>query len=229
MIAKEREPEQIPVYRTPVLDKKQIAHEKRIYSVIKRAQDIALSLLALTVLFVPMMILAIVICLDSPGASAFFCQQRVGLNGKQFKMWKFRTMIPHAEQKLEELSPLNEMTGPVFKIKNDPRITRVGRIIRKISVDELPQLWNVMVGQMSIVGPRPALPNEVAQYDWYEKQRLYVKPGLTCYWQVQPKRNDLSFEQWVDLDIRYILDRGFATDWKIIFMTIAAVLHGEGE
>lgn len=229
MIAKERETEQIPVYRTPALDKKQIAHEKRIYSAIKRAQDIALSLLALAVLFVPMMILAIVICLDSPGASAFFCQQRVGLNGKQFKMWKFRTMIPYAEQKQEELNALNEMMGPVFKIKDDPRITRVGRIIRKISVDELPQLWNVMVGQMSIVGPRPALPNEVAQYDWYEKQRLYVKPGLTCYWQVQPKRNDLSFEQWVDLDIRYILDRGFATDWKIIFMTFAAVLHGEGE
>lgn len=229
MMANERKQERIPAHRAPILDKERIAREKRTYLTLKRAQDIVLSLLALVVLFVPMMILAAIICLDNPGDSAFFGQRRVGLNGKEFKMWKFRTMIPHAEQKLEELRPFNEMTGPVFKIKNDPRITRVGRIIRKISVDELPQLWNVLIGQMSIVGPRPALPKEVAQYDWYEKQRLYVKPGLTCYWQVQPQRNDLPFEEWVDLDIRYIQERSFATDWKIIFMTIAAVLHGEGE
>ena len=210
------------------LDKEEIAHERRMYCMIKRAQDVALSLLALAILIVPMMILAVIICIDSPGASPLFCQRRVGLNEKEFTMLKFRTMIPHAEQKLEVLLSQNEMNGPVFKMKNDPRVTRVGRFIRRIDADELPQLWNVLVGQMSIVGPRPALPREVAQYNWYEMQRLFVKPGLTCYWQVQPRRYELPFEQWVNLDIQYILDRGFATDWKIIFRTIGSVFHGEG-
>ena len=228
MMIKEQKQERLPVHYAIVLDKEQIAREKRIYCVIKRTQDIVLSLLALTILFVPMIILAVIICIDSPGASPLFCQRRVGLNGKEFTMLKFRTMIPHAEEKREVLLLQNDMNGPVFKIKNDPRITRVGRIIRKIGVDELPQLWNILVGQMSIVGPRPALPREVAKYDQFEQQRLFVKPGLTCYWQVQPQRNDLSFEQWVNLDIRYILDRGYITDWKIIFRTIGAVIRADG-
>ena len=121
------------------------------------------------------------------------------------------------------------MDGPVFKIKDDPRITRVGHFIRRTSIDELPQLINILAGDMSIVGPRPALPREVEEYDEYQRQRLLVKPGLTCYWQTQPRRNSLSFDQWVELDIRYIQERGFWTDWKVIFDTVGAVFHGEGE
>ena len=219
----------VPIQRQPVLDRKQVFEEKRGYCFLKRTQDIILSFVALVILILPMMILALIIRLDSPGASAIFCQRRVGLNGRVFKMFKFRTMVPNAEEKLDSLRAMNEMTGPVFKIKNDPRITRVGHVIRKISVDELPQLFNVLKGDMSIVGPRPALPAEVLQYGDFEKQRLFVVPGLTCYWQIQPRRNDLSFEEWVDLDVRYIQERSFTTDWRIIFKTVGAVLHGEGE
>src|SRR5699024_4258840 len=118
------------------------------------------------------------------------------------KSGKFRTMIPNAESRLSELLAQNEMDGPVFKIKNDPRITRVGRILRKTSIDELPQLINILKGDMSIVGPRPALPREVEQYGDYERQRLYITPGLTCFWQIQPNRNDLSFSEWMELDIK---------------------------
>ena len=224
-----KELETVPIRREPVLDRKQVFAEKRGYCFFKRTQDIFLSFVALVVLFLPMAILALIIWLDSPGASAIFCQRRVGLDGRVFKMFKFRTMVPNAEEKLDSLRAMNEMTGPVFKIKNDPRITRVGHVIRKISVDELPQLFNVLKGDMSIVGPRPALPAEVLQYGDFEKQRLFVVPGLTCYWQIQPRRNDLSFEEWVDLDVRYIQERSFTTDWRIIFKTVGAVLHGEGE
>ena len=143
--------------------------------------------------------------------------------------YKFRSMIPEAESKLEELLPENEMQGPVFKIKDDPRITRVGRIIRKCSLDELPQLYNVLRGDMSIVGPRPALPREVVQYDDYAKQRLMVTPGLTCYWQIQPNRNQLTFDEWLELDLKYIKERSFWTDWKIIFKTFATIVGMTGE
>lgn len=138
-------------------------------------------------------------------------------------------MVPDAEQKLHELLHKNEMDGPVFKVKDDPRITRVGKFIRKTSIDELPQLINILMGDMSIVGPRPALPREVEQYSDYEKQRLYVTPGLTCYWQIQPNRNSLTFSEWMDMDIQYIQDRSFLTDWKIIFKTVGAVLGMNGE
>lgn len=218
-----------PIDRPPVLVREKVMAEKRVYRTLKRVQDIILSLLALIILFIPMLVLSLIIRLDSPGASSIFCQKRVGLDGRIFSMLKFRTMIPNAENKLDELKALNEMTGPVFKIRNDPRITRVGRVIRKISVDELPQLVNVLKGDMSIVGPRPALPAEVEQYGPFERQRLFVIPGLTCYWQVQPRRNDLPFEQWVDLDVKYIQERSFRTDWRIIFKTVGAVFHGEGE
>ncbi len=176
-----------------------------------------------------MILVAAAIWIDSPGASPIFTQNRVGRDGKIFKFRKFRSMVPNAEARLNELLPKNEMDGPVFKIKNDPRITRVGRFIRKTSIDELPQLFNILKGDMSIVGPRPGLPREVEQYDEYAKQRLYVTPGLTCYWQIQPRRNDLSFDEWLDLDIQYIQDRSFATDWKIIFKTFGAVLGMNGE
>ena len=138
-------------------------------------------------------------------------------------------MCVDAERKLEELRDKNEKDGPVFKMKEDPRITRVGRFLRKSSLDELPQLLNILKGDMSIVGPRPALPHEVEKYNDYQKQRLYVQPGLTCYWQIQPHRDSLTFDEWMDLDIQYIKERSFRVDWKIIFKTIGAVLRGSGE
>ncbi len=219
----------VRIDKKPVLTKEEANGSRRTYLTIKRIQDIFFSLLALIVLGVPMLIVALIIYIDSPGASPFFAQNRVGKDGKIFRFWKFRSMIPNAESKLEDLMHKNEMDGPVFKIKDDPRITRVGKFIRKTSIDELPQLWNILKGDMSIVGPRPALPREVEQYGDYEKQRLYITPGLTCYWQTQNNRNDISFEQWLELDIKYIKERSFLVDWKIIFKTFGIVLRGNGE
>ena len=209
-------------------DRKEILRTKRLYWMGRRAQDVFFSLLALIVLAVPMAIVALVIWADSPGASPIFSQDRVGRDGKIFKFYKFRSMIPNAEARLKDVLAQNEMDGPVFKMKNDPRITRVGRFIRRTSIDELPQLINILKGDMSIVGPRPALPREVAQYTDYERQRLYVTPGLTCYWQVQPNRNELTFDEWMELDLKYIQDRNFWLDWKLIFQTIWAVLRMYG-
>ena len=209
-------------------DRKEILRTKRLYWMGRRAQDVFFSLLALIVLAVPMAIVALVIWIDSPGASPIFSQDRVGRDGKIFKFYKFRSMIPNAEARLKDVLAQNEMDGPVFKLKNDPRITRVGRFIRRTSIDELPQLINILKGDMSIVGPRPALPREVAQYTDYERQRLYVTPGLTCYWQIQPNRNELTFDEWMELDLKYIQDRNFWLDWKLIFQTIWAVLRMYG-
>ena len=195
----------------------------------KRVQDVVLSTVGLIILFPVLVLISLVILIDSPGASPIFVQNRVGLNGKKFRFYKFRTMQPNADKLLESLLAKNEMTGPVFKIKNDPRITRVGKILRKTSLDELPQLWNVLKGDMSMVGPRPALPRETEQYDAHAWERTSVVPGLTCYWQIQPKRNSLSFEKWLELDLKYIEERSFLVDWKIMFGTISAVLHMEGE
>ena len=199
------------------------------YLYIKRAQDVVLSLLGLILLFPVMLVIALIIVIESPGESPIFIQTRVGKDGKPFRFFKFRTMYPNAEALLEQLLDKNEMNGPVFKIKNDPRITKVGHILRKTSMDELPQLWNILKGDMSLVGPRPALPRETEQYDEHAWQRLAVTPGLTCYWQIQPKRNSLSFEKWLELDLKYIEERSFLVDWKILFGTVGAVLHMEGE
>ena len=139
-----------------------------------------------------------------------------------------RSMVVNAEDLLVGLQNQNEMSGPAFKMKNDPRITKVGKFIRKTSLDELPQLWNVLKGDMSFVGPRPPLPNEVEQYTEEQKRRLSVTPGLTCYWQVQPSRNDLDFDEWFELDMKYIRERSMKIDIKIIFQTILVVLHMEG-
>ena len=205
------------------------AKKRSVYLHVKRAQDIVLSTLGLVVLFPVLLLIALIIVIESPGESPIFIQTRVGLNGKKFRFFKFRTMYPDAEEHLEELLAKNEMNGPVFKIKDDPRITKVGRFLRKTSMDELPQLWNILKGDMSLVGPRPALPRETEQYDEHAWQRLTVIPGLTCYWQIQPKRNSLSFEKWLELDMKYIEERSYLVDWKILFGTIGAVLHMEGE
>jgi len=203
--------------------------KKPVYSFFKRCFDIICSLLALTVLFIPLLIISLIIVIDSPGASPIFIQKRVGYKGKVFNFYKFRSMVPNAEQMLDKLLDQNEMEGPVFKIKEDPRITKVGKFIRKSSIDELPQLINILKGDMSIVGPRPALPREVEQYDDKARQRLEVTPGLTCYWQVQPSRNSLTFEEWLELDMKYIKERNFLVDLKIIFKTVFAVFGLEGE
>lgn len=213
----------------PLLDRETVLHQGSRYWFLRRFQDVVLSVLALLVLWPFMLIVALVIVLDSPGASPIFAQTRVGRDGKPFTFYKFRSMKPNAEEELEQLLQFNEMEGPTFKIKDDPRITRVGRFLRRSSIDELPQLWNVIRGDMSIVGPRPGLPREVEQYDDYARQRLLITPGLTCFWQIQPNRNDLSFEQWVELDVRYINQRSFKTDWEIIFATFGAVLGMNGE
>ena len=144
-------------------------------------------------------------------------------------MYKFRTMRAGSDKMIDSLAKQNEMDGPVFKMKEDPRITRSGKFFRKSSIDELPQLWNILKGDMSIVGPRPGLIREVEQYDDFAKQRLIVQPGLTCYWQIQPHRNDMTFQEWLNLDIKYIQERSFLTDWKIIFATFGAVLGMNGE
>ena len=217
------------VNTAPILEREEILARDRYYWIGRRTQDIVLSLLALTVLWPFLLIIALIIVIDSPGASPIFSQTRIGRDGKAFTFYKFRSMHPNAEARLDELIHLNEMDGPVFKIKEDPRVTRFGRFIRKSSIDELPQLWNILKGDMSIVGPRPPLPREVEQYDDYARQRLLITPGLTCYWQVQHFRNSLSFEEWVELDVKYIRDRSFLTDWKIIFKTVGAVLGMNGE
>ena len=211
------------------LDTEEKLCTRRGYWLLRRGQDILLSLLALAVLAPALLLLALVIYIDDPHGSPIYSQIRCGKNGKAFRMYKFRTMCIDAGAKLAELLDQNEMDGPVFKIRDDPRITRIGRFLRRTGIDELPQLVNVLKGDMSIVGPRPALPGEVAEYNSYQRQRLSVTPGLTCYWQIQPHRNELSFDKWVELDVRYIRERSFWVDWKIIFMTIGAVVHGYGE
>ena len=206
-----------------------IPKRKPLYSIVKRLFDIVASLILISLLIVPSLILMLAIVIDSPGASPLFTQKRTGKNGKEFKFIKFRSMVPHADKMLDSLLEKNEMDGPVFKIKEDPRITRIGKFIRKTSIDELPQLINVLLGQMSFVGPRPPIPREVVQYTEEQKQRLLVTPGLTCYWQVQPKRNSLSFDEWLALDLKYIEERGPLTDIKILFKTVGAVFGAEGE
>ena len=198
------------------------------YIAVKRAQDIVFSLLALVVLSPLMLVIAIAIMIDDPKGGFIFRQIRCGKDGRMFHFYKFRSMCVDAEKNLDGLLDQNEMEGPAFKIENDPRITRVGKFLRKTSLDELPQLINVLRGEMSIVGPRPPLPREVEQYTEYQKQRLSVKPGLTCYWQVQPHRNRISFEDWVELDLNYIKAQSYIVDWKIIIMTVKAICHMQG-
>jgi len=201
----------------------------RLYPFFKRCFDIIVAGLGIFVLLILLPVFMIIILIDSPGASPIYSQKRVGKNGKHFTLYKFRSMCPNADQIQDILLPNNEMTGPVFKIRDDPRITRFGRFIRRTGMDELPQLWNVLVGDMSLVGPRPPLPREVALYSELHHKRLLIKPGITCYWQVQPQRNSLSFEEWFALDMKYMKERSFRTDLWILYQTIGAIKGMEGE
>lgn len=194
----------------------------------KRLFDIFFATLIL-IGFLPLMILiALVIVIDDPKAGPVFKQKRVGRHGKEFYMYKFRTMHPDAEKILENLKEKNEMDGPVFKIKEDPRITRVGKVLRKTSLDELMQFFNVLKGDMTLVGPRPPLPREVAYYTDYQKLRLLVTPGLTCTWQIHKNRNDIPFEQWVEMDLDYIQNRTFLGDLLIMLKTPIVMFSATG-
>ena len=199
---------------------------KRIYSFIKRSFDIVSSLLALIILSPVMLVISLAIFLQDYH-NPIFSQVRLTKGGKKFKMYKFRTMCVDAEEKLEQLRELNEVDGPAFKMENDPRITGIGKFLRTTSLDELPQLINILSGSMSVVGPRPPLPSEVEEYTAYQVQRLCVKGGLTCYWQCSGRSN-VSFDEWMDMDIQYIKDRSLWTDTKIIFKTVGAVVKRDG-
>jgi exopolysaccharide biosynthesis polyprenyl glycosylphosphotransferase len=192
----------------------------------KRMVDASVALAAIVAISPLMLLVAALVKLTSRGP-VFFVQNRVGMNQRLFKLYKFRSMVADAECRKKELLDLNERDGPVFKIGNDPRITPVGRFLRKTSIDELPQLYNVLVGEMSLVGPRPPLPEEVRQYHWLFRKRLCVKPGLTCIWQISG-RNDVSFERWMRMDHEYIDNWSFWLDLRILLKTIPAVVSSRG-
>jgi len=194
---------------------------------IKRLFDIVLSAAGLAVLLPLFILTGVMIKLTSEGP-VFFVQKRVGMNGRIFLLYKFRTMVKDAESKMEELLHRNEMKGPVFKITNDPRLSPIGKFLRKFSIDELPQLWNVFKGDMSLVGPRPPLPQEVERYDNWQRRRLSVRPGITCLWQIQGRNRIIDFDEWTSLDLQYIDNWSFWLDIKILFKTIPAVLFGVG-
>ena len=202
-----------------------LGKESIFYSVTKRLIDIVGSLCGIILLSPLFLIVAVLIKLEDPKGKVFFAQERNGRYPKTFKMYKFRSMVHNAEELLKDLMDRNEQTGPVFKINDDPRITKVGKVIRRTSIDELPQLFNVLKGDMSLVGPRPPIPHEVDQYNSYQMQRLAVKPGLTCIWQVSG-RNNIGFDEWVEMDIEYIKTRNLWLDIKLIFKTVG-VLFGD--
>lgn len=201
------------------------------YRLLKRIFDILFSAAVIIVLLVPSLFLCVAICIESPGAP-LYVQRRVGLIGKNgelitFPMLKFRSMYRDADERLAELQKFNEADGPLFKMKDDPRVTKIGKFIRKHSLDELPQFINCFLGQLSTVGPRPPLPNEVAAYDNRALQRLSVKPGITGYWQIRG-RSDLTFNEMVDLDLLYIKERSLRNDFWVVAKTVKVVIVGGG-
>jgi lipopolysaccharide/colanic/teichoic acid biosynthesis glycosyltransferase len=199
---------------------------RRAYLLAKRILDLFGASLGLLVSSPLLLIIAILIKLSDPKAGVIFKQVRIGLNGRHFHIYKFRTMVVNSEELLPELMSRNEIDGAMFKIKRDPRVTRIGRVLRKLSLDELPQLWNVLKNDMSLVGPRPALPWQVEQYTPYERQRLLVLPGCTGLWQVSG-RNGLDFYQMVELDLEYIRRRNLWLDIVLLLKTVRAVLSAE--
>jgi exopolysaccharide biosynthesis polyprenyl glycosylphosphotransferase len=192
----------------------------------KRAFDVAVSGAAVALLSPLLLAVSLAIVVDSPGP-VLFRQRRVGRNGREFWLYKFRSMRADAEAHLARLRDQNEADGPVFKMRNDPRITRVGRFLRKTSIDELPQFWNVLRGDMSVVGPRPPIPSEVREYHRWQRRRLSMRPGITCIWQISG-RSDVKFDRWMELDLQYIDNWSFWDDLKIVFKTIPVVLIGKG-
>ena len=198
------------------------------YRFVKRAFDIIFSLIVLICFCWLFAIIAVAVKLDDPKGPVLFRQKRVTKDGREFTIYKFRSMFADAEERLAELKALNEKTGPVFKMRDDPRVTRVGRLLRRVSLDEMPQFVNVLKGDLSVVGPRPALPSEVEEYTPYQRQRLLVKQGITCYWQTRRNRDSITFDEWVDLDLLYNKKCGALTDLKLIVQTVGCVLTAQG-
>ncbi len=201
-------------------------HKTNLYKWSKRLFDIVASSVAIIILSPVFLLTALAIFLED-GGPVFFTQQRAGKDMKSFKIYKFRSMYKNAESQFERMQAQNEQTGHAFKIKNDPRITHVGRFIRRYSIDELPQLFNIIKGDMSVVGPRPILTSQMEACNAYEKQRLVVKPGLTCYWQVCG-RAKIKWDRWVELDLQYIEDMSMLKDIELIFRTFPAIFGQDG-
>lgn len=212
----------ITAHKTARLDRVALDHRYAYYS-IQRLFDIVASSIALILLAIPFLIVAILIKRNDPQGPVFYSQIRLGKHQRPFKMYKFRSMVVDADKKLADLLKYNEVDGAMFKMKEDPRVTRIGHFIRKYSIDELPQLINVFKGDMTLVGPRPPLEREVASYSEYAKQRLFVKPGCTGLWQVSG-RNSVGFDEMVELDLQYIEKSGFWFDLKIMFMTVKIMI-----
>jgi len=218
--------QQIEFNREEMLFKEGMRYDSRIvYCFFKRAMDIFCSLIGLIILSPVLLAVGIAIKLESKG-SVIFSQERIGKGGGKFKIYKFRSMVANAEELKETLNSKNEMSGPMFKMKEDPRVTKVGKFIRKTSIDEFPQLFNILKGEMSLVGPRPSLPKEVMKFEDWMMERLEVKPGLTCYWQVSG-RNDIDFEDWMKLDVKYVRERNLLIDIKLVFKTFLVLLGDE--
>lgn len=215
----ELNPENPPMEVLEDLQAMEIEASAMSYLLIKRFLDVVISIIGIAVLFPLFLLVVLMIKVEDPGGEIFFRQQRVGKDGKLFNMYKFRSMVSNAESLKATLVDKNEAAGPVFKIRFDPRVTRVGSFIRRTSIDELPQLINVLKGEMSLVGPRPPLPDEVEKYTEYERRRISVIPGLTCYWQVSGRSN-IGFDEWVKLDLQYIKERNTLIDLKLIFRTV---------
>jgi exopolysaccharide biosynthesis polyprenyl glycosylphosphotransferase len=204
-----------------------VFHEKRIFIINKRIADILLSVFGILILLPLLILISLAIKIEDPRGTIFFKQKRIGENGKEFEMYKFRSMVTNADKILDSLMHRNETTGPMFKLKDDPRVTKMGKFIRKTSIDELPQLWNVIMGEMSLVGPRPPLPREVKDYTEYARQRLLVTPGCTGLWQVSGRSN-IGFDEMVELDLLYIENRSIFLDIKIILKTFAVIVNSKG-
>ena len=204
-----------------------VPNKSLIYRFIKRTFDIVVSTIGLVICFPILLVAGIAIKIDDPEGTIFYSQPRIGLNGSTFSCHKLRSMYSNADEVKVALIDQNEMDGPVFKIRNDPRVTKVGRFIRKWSIDEFPQLLNVLKGDMSLVGPRPLPVVEELSCNVYQRQREMVKPGITCYWQVSG-RNTMSFAEWIEFDLKYIREQSIWTDLKLLFMTIPAVLSAKG-
>jgi len=203
-----------------------VVRETAVYRVFKRAFDLMVAAAALILLVPIIPLIAVMIKLDTPGP-VFYRQQRVGRRGRVFDFYKFRSMFADADERKKEVEALNEQDGPVFKVRSDPRVTDVGRFLRRSSLDEIPQIFNVVRGEMSIVGPRPPLPSEVLRYQPWHRRRLEVTPGITCLWQISG-RSHLSFNEWMRLDMEYIRQRSLRTDMLILLKTIPAVIARKG-